>query len=408
MSEENLSQKNQQEMLKDIFAGRDFNLGNLEQQSIQNQLNIILNLPNVSNYVELQAAISKAYLSTVPDGWFDWRPKATELTEILNQLQEMPRQNLLEFVAHLVGDSRVPKTSREKLSTLTPSETNRQRTYTKPLLHSYLLIQLRPQGIGQPFVKAWFIPDDTVQDPLERFKPLQVDEQQAEIPYVVDQIPSLLSNLLQQCFEEHLRGEPTELTVEVFLPRDRLCEQVEKWEYKDSEDLNITIGSDYCVVVRSYERLKKLRTAQGSIWQKNWLKVQHLWKAIPCNEEVTMLEKACFEPSRLRRLLVEKILLKVCCPLSESDMNGLLSAVHSAGTPIVLLSRCDVLSLKNGTEFHKLLEDGPLYELSTRLKKQRLSAENDGDEMHLGNHLVLLWDDPSRIPPNPALEFSAS
>jgi hypothetical protein len=407
MSEESLSRNTNQEILKDIFAGRDLNLGNLEQQSIQNQLNIILNIPNISNHAELQDAISKAYLSTVPDGWFDWRTKATDFNEILNQLKEMPHQNLLEFVAHLVGDSRIPQTSREKLSTLTPSETNRQRAYTKPL-HSYLLIQLRPQGIEQPLVKAWFIPDDTVQDPLERFKPLKVDEQQAEVPYLLEQMPTLLSNLLQQCFEEHLRGEPTELTVEVFLPRDRLCEQVEKWEYKDSEDLSITIGSEYCVVVRSYERLKKLRTAQGSIWQKNWLKVQDLWKAIPCKEEVTMLEKACFEPSNLRRFLVEKIVLKVCCSLSESDINGLLSAVHSAGTPIVLLSRCDVLSLKNGTEFHKLLEDGPLHKLSIRFKKQRLSAENDGDEMHLGNHLVLLWDDPNRVPPNPRLEFSAS
>lgn len=403
MSEENLSRNTQQEMLKDIFAGRDLNLGNLEQQSIQNQLNIIL---NISNQVELQEAISKAYLSTVPDGWFDWRPKATDLSEILNQLQEMPHQNLLEFVAHLVGDSRIPQSSREKLSTLTPSETNRQRTYTKPL-HSYLLIQLRPHEIGQAFVKAWFIPDDTVQDPLERFKPLKVDEQQAEIPYVVDQMPTLLSNLRQQCFEEHLRGEPTELTVEVFLPRDRLCEQVEKWKFKD-EDFSIAIGSEYCVVVRSYERLKKLRTAQGSYWKKNWLKVQDLRKAIPCKEEVEMLEKAYFEPSSLRRLLVEKILLKVCCTLSESDMNGLFSAVHSAGTPIVLLSRCDVLSLKNGTEFHKLLEDGPLDELSIRLKEQRKSAEKERDEMHLGNYLVLLWDDPNRIPPNPELEFSAS
>jgi hypothetical protein len=396
-----------QEILKDVLVGRDFNLGRLEQQSIQNQLNIILNIPNVSNHVELQEAISKAYLSTVPDGWFDWRPKATELTEILNQLQEMPHQNLLEFVAHLVRDSRIPPTSRQKLSTLTPSETNRQRTYPKPL-HSYLLIQLRPQGIEQPLVKAWFIPDDTVQDPLERFKSLKVDEQQAEIPYVGEQMPTLLSNLLQQCFEEYLRGEPTDLTVEVFLPRDRLCEQVEKWEYKDSENLSITIGSEYSVVVRSYERLKKLRKAQGSYWQKNWLKVQELWKDIPCNEDVMMLEKTYFEPSKLRKLLVEKIVLKVCCTLSESDLNGLLSAVHSAGTPIVLLSRCDLLSLKNGTEFHKLLENGPLHELAIRLKKQRQSAENEGDEMHLGNHLVLLWDDPNRIPPNLALEFSAS
>jgi vWA-MoxR associated protein C-terminal domain/vWA-MoxR associated protein middle region (VMAP-M) 1 len=406
MPEESISRNTNQEILKDILVGRDFNLRNLEQQSIENQLNVILNISNSSNYIELQDAISKAYLSTVPNGWFDWRPKATNLSEILAQLQEMPYQNLLEFVAHLIRDSRVSKANREKLSTLTSLKINRQCTYAK-LLHSYLLIQLRPEGIGQPLVKAWFIPDDTIQDPWERFKPLKVDEQQVEIPYILDQMPTLLSNLLQQCFEEHLRGEPTELTVEVFLPRERLYEQVEKWEYKDSEDLSITIGSEYSVVVRSYERFKKLRTAQGSIWRKNWLKVQELRKAILCDEEVMMIEKTCYEPSKLRRNLVEKLVLKVCCTLSESDMDGLLKAIHSAGTPIVLLSRCDVVRLKNGTEFHKLLEDGPLQELSIRLKKQRLAAENDGDQMHFGNHLVLLWDDPNRVPPNPALEFSA-
>jgi len=409
MPEESISRNTNQEILKDVLVGRDFNLRNLEQQSIENQLNVILNFsnnPNVFNDIELQNAISKAYLSTVPNGWFDWRPKATNLSEILNQLKEMPYQNLLEFVAHLIGDSRVSQTNSEKLSTLTSMKINRRCRYAK-LLRSYLLIQLRPEGIGQPLVKAWFIPDDSIQDPWERFKPLKVDEQQVEIPYLLDQMPTLLSNLLQQCFEEHLRGEPTELTVEVFLPRERLCEQVEKWKYKDSEDFIITIGSEYSVVVRSYERLKRLRTVQGSMWQKNWIKVQDMWKDILCNEEVTMLENICDEPNQLRRKLVEKIVLKVCCTLSESDRDSLLKAIHSAGTPIVLLSRCDVVRLKNGTEFHKLLEDGSLQELSIRLKKQRLAAENDGDKMHLGNHLVLLWDDPNRVPPNPALEFSA-
>jgi len=61
MPEENLSRNTQQEMLKDVFAGRDCNIGNLKQQSIQNQLNIILNIPSFSNPVELKEAISKAY-----------------------------------------------------------------------------------------------------------------------------------------------------------------------------------------------------------------------------------------------------------------------------------------------------------------------------------------------------------
>ncbi|MGB3756439.1 MAG: hypothetical protein WBA07_08720, partial [Rivularia sp. (in: cyanobacteria)] len=124
------------------------------------------------------------------------------------------------------------------------------------------------------FLKAWFIPDDTIQDPWERFKPLTVDEQQPKISFVPEELPQLLSNLFGQCFEEYLQGQPTELTIEVFLPRDRLHDEVEKWSYPDEEGFDINIGEEYRVVVRSYERLKKLRTQQGSYWRENWEKVK--------------------------------------------------------------------------------------------------------------------------------------
>ncbi len=416
MSQEISSSTNQQEILKDIFAGRDLTFRDVKQESIENQINVlVLNIPDSEKTnQEIINAISKAYVATVPDGWFDWRPKETQLDGILTQLKEIPHQNagispLLQFVERLVQDDNVPKYIQDKLKELlnvTPID-NSSKYISKQLLHSYLLIQLRPEVNNKVLLKAWFIPDDNVQDEWERFKALTVDPQQTEIPYVPEQIPTLLNNLIKQCYEEHLQGQPTELTVEVFLPRERLCDEVEKWQYIDDENFSITIGTEHCVIVRSYERLKNLRKVQGATWRKNWLKVKQLWKNTPCHEEITTLSQSCFDPNKLRKSLIEKIVLKVCCCLSETERNVLFSAIDSAGTPILLLSRREVQNLKNATEFDKLLNDGSLSELSARLKKQRLAADNDGDEMHLGHHLVLLWDDPNRVPPNPALEFSA-
>ncbi|MBW4586972.1 MAG: hypothetical protein KME33_17525 [Aetokthonos hydrillicola CCALA 1050] len=405
MSEKMVKTQTQQDILKDIFAGRDLTTGDIEQQNIKNQINLILNISD-------SAAINKAFSAIkLPDGWSDWRDKPKDMDDILKQLEEIPHQNstnspLLKFIYLLTQDQSIPQTTREKVKQLLTNktfETDDKTTSTQPL-HSYLLIQLRPEANQELFVKAWFVPDDTIQDSWERFKPLTVDENQPEIPFVPEELPLLLGNLLQQCFEEYLQGQPTELTIEIFLPRDRLCDEVEKWSYQDSEGFNITIGTEHLVVVRSYDRLKKLRTQQGSYWRKNWENVKLIWQDIPCIEQITTVSQACFDPNHLRKCLIEKMVLKVCCNLSNSERNSLLSAIHSAGTPIVIWSRCEVLSLKNPQHFDALLEQ-PLHKLSGRVREQRLAAD---DEMHLGNHLVLLWDDPNRIPPNPALEFSVS
>ena len=405
MGEEIIKSETQQDILKDIFAGRDLSTGDIKQENIQNQINLIL---NISDF----ATISKAFSAIkLPDGWFDWREKPKNIDDIIAQLVEIPQTNpdnspLLNFIYLLAQDKNMEQIKREKLGQLLTNNSFETNNKTKSLqpLHSYLLIQLRPEINNKSFLKAWFIPDDTIKDPWERFKPLTVDEQQPEISFIPENLPLLLSNLLQQCFEEYLQGQPTELTIEIFLPRDRLNDEVEKWSYQDDEGFDINIGSEHRVVVRSYERLKKLRTQQGSYWRSNWEKVNFTWKDIPCHEEIITISQARFDPNKLRKLLTQKILLKVCCTLSNSERDNLLRAVHSAGTPIVLWSRCEVKSLNNAIDFDTLLEK-PLHELATRVKEQRFAADRD---QHLGNHLVLLWDNPNRVPPNPALEFSVS
>lgn len=275
MSEEKLSSESQQDIFKDLLVGGDLTTRDITQQNIniKNQINLLF--LNISD----DDAINKAFSKIAPDGWFDWRDKPKDVNDVLEQLEEIPYSNpnnsaLLKFVCLLTQDNNIPQTIRQKLKQLLTNESFEASSKTTSVqsLHSYLLIQLRPEGSRELYVKAWFIPDDTIKDIWERFKPLTVDEQQPEIILVPEKLPILLSKLLQQCFEEYLQGQPTELTIEIFLPRDHLCDEVEKWEYKDDEDCNITIGKDFRVVVRSYDRLKKLRTQQSSYWRRNWEK----------------------------------------------------------------------------------------------------------------------------------------
>ncbi|MBF2014846.1 MAG: hypothetical protein IGS23_06500 [Rivularia sp. T60_A2020_040] len=213
MAEGIVKSETQQDILKDIFAGRDLSTGDIKQETIQNQVNLIL---NISDF----AAISKAFCAiNLPDGWWDWREKPKNIDDIIAQLVEIPHANpdnspLSNFIYLLAQDKSMEQIKREKLGQLLTNnsfETNSKTKSTQPL-RSYLLIQLRPEANNKLFLKAWFIPDDTIKDPWERFKPLTVDEQQPEIHFVPEKLPLLLSNLLAQCFEEYLQGQPTELT----------------------------------------------------------------------------------------------------------------------------------------------------------------------------------------------------
>ncbi len=145
MNEGIVKTETQQDMLKNIFAGRDLTTGDIEQQNIQNQINLILNISD-------SAAVGKAFSAIkLPDGWSDWRDKPKDMDDAIAQLVEIPDLNpdnspLLNFIYLLIQDKSIPQIKREKLVQLLTNysfETNSKTTSTQPL-HSYLLIQLCP------------------------------------------------------------------------------------------------------------------------------------------------------------------------------------------------------------------------------------------------------------------------
>lgn len=449
MSEKS-SNSRSQDILKNFFVKGNVTTRDISQQSIdKQQVNILFfNLSeSKQDNSEIIEAINNAYLATVPDTWFDYRDKVTQIDDILKQLEEIPQQNqshspLLQFIYLLTEDENIPQTICEKLKQLLSNNSFDTKNNTKSLqpLHSYLLIQLRPEANNQLFLKAWFIPDDTIQDPWERFKPLTVDEQQPEIPFILEELPQLLGNLIQQCFEEHLQGQPTELTIEVFLPRDRLWhEEVEKWKYLDLKYLDsgntkkkipsVAIGIRHRVVIRSYERMRKQSKQKDFYWNKKWRKLDwedscvNLVNKSPENysdlDEVRVsLGGKISECEELITFFGETIFLKMFCNLSNLEKDILLDFIESEGIPILIWSRCDLRSFKNSTDFDELMQT-KLHELPNYVKKQRVSAQKKyliakkqaleiDSSNHLGNHLVLLWDDPNRVPPNQKHKLESS
>src|SRR6478672_1415296 len=65
------------------------------------------------------------------------------------------------------------------------------------------------------------------------------------------------------------------LTIELFLPIDYLCEPVDLWDIKDDFGNQVYLGSQYRLVVRSYDRVIKpgLKNAFSESWYraKDWL-----------------------------------------------------------------------------------------------------------------------------------------
>lgn len=379
-------------------------------------------LQQIKNKPELINFIKKAYWEIIINKtiWSDFRQESTEINEILKQVEEIPNSDSRsKFIYNLLQDKNLPEEVRILLQSVgnVNSNQNSNKDVSEKELHSYLLIQLRPEGTGKLFVRAWFIPDDTIPDYEERFKPLKVDEQATEILFEQEKWSQLLSNLIQQCLGKYLQGQPTKLTIEVFLPRERLWDEIEKWEYLEESEsgkyYSTPIGTKYGVVVRCYYRLRTLGKPKYKYketdWRNNWQKIKEICEEkIPCNEEViATVPESDFCPNELREWLIEQIILKVSCYLEDTQKNALLDAIDIRATPIVLLSRKKVQSLKNSNDFDKLLEDKPLNGLSERVRKLRYAAKKAKDEKHLGNHLILLWDDPNRLPKDPLLESLA-
>lgn len=364
--------------------------------------NFLEELMPILGQPESAKSVVKAYRSSLPADSRVSRPTANGSEEIVAQLQEFGR--LQEFVERLAQDEQLPQSIRDQLEKLIPQQKQSQlvNKRTQQMVQAYLLVVLDPDpGTNRFFANAWLVPDDTVQDPLTRFVPLDLEAEQKGVSCSIEQISSLIGEFLIQG-EDYLcdRVDYYNLTVEVFLPRDYLSTGVESWKVLDPvDDTPFSIGTKYSVLVRSHERTqRKYLRLYRRLWRDNWDRVKQNLNSVPSQEMFEQLDRLddCNERT-LTTSLSNKLGLKLTCSPAAKHKE-FFSSILKAAVPIAIWSRCSIPDTDLANKIDALLTSGSLLELLERIRQKRWEALGDC-EQHLGHHLTILWEDLDRLPP---------
>jgi hypothetical protein len=343
--------------------------------------------------------VQEAYRLSLPRDASLWgvSEEITKDRKVVSELQNS--RNSPNFINCLISDHRIPQTIREKLSHMANHESiklNENR-----VIESYLLIEIREEN-ETFFVNGCLIPDDSVRDISIRFQPLDTNinnEKKGDFCEFTE-IPELLNKLLLQSFE-HLKNKTFKLTIEIFLPTNYLCFDVDRWIIHD-EYGDYPVGTKYHTVIRSSDRLKpRYLHTRFSPWTTNWERVNTVGNCNPVCDDFEQLHQ--FNDCNWKRVtnnLSKKLGLKLNCGLAQEYKKDLFNTILSAATPIAIWVRCDKSHWDLKAEIDDLVTSTHLFGLSEAVRGKRQQADEEDQACeHLGAHLAMLWEDPGRLTP---------
>jgi vWA-MoxR associated protein C-terminal domain len=335
------------------------------------------------------------------------QPADIDRSQMVSNLQNF--RQLPTFIDRLIGDDRIPAETRRGLELLNfprSSGSNPVKSSNNRVLESYLSIAIRPSLIADRFfVNGWLIADGSIRGNSQRFYPLDLDESDRGIACGLEEIPKVLNNFLELSLQQ-LKGQPHELTIEIFLPMSCLCADVDRWMISDDFG-EISIGTRYRTIVRASERLEHRYLIQRwSNWSNNWDRITKSGYLNPnCDDFETLDRFTDCNWKRVVNNLSRKLGLKLTCGLESEHKLDLFRAILNAATPIAIWVRCDLPDLDLAAELDALITDSHLFGLSAAVMRKRQQAdEEERSEQHLGAHLAMLWEDPGRLTPD-AMEW---
>lgn len=217
-----------------------------------------------------------------------------------------------------------------------------------------------------------------------------------------------------------------ELSVEMFLPRQKLGEPVDQWSYSNSGRQE-PLGKDYGVIVRISDRLQNDEIRLNALYE-TWDRLQERLVCLEnLNEHVEPVHDFADYKSwrHLENALRKSLGLKICCglPSRPKDQSSVFESVFYSDTPLAVWTRdCDLIDPCSDTPLDIAVELVPflkaegiqdMTKLAAQLKEVRQrawensdnnSADNNEEGQCLGDHLAFLLDNPDRLPHLP--EFS--
>lgn len=374
--------------------------------------------------IDNQDSVPQARQASLPDDANLFLNEATDNATILTQLHE-EYGKIPAFITHLIQDEAVPQQVRNQLKAeleacITSSEADQPShqlpddSSTDQKLTPYMMVVLRPtSNDGQFLVNAWLIPDDTDSTSLDRFKPLDLDDDQKGKDCTLAEIPGVIDQFLSKS-RQYLRGQKCHpITLEVFFPLEYLCSEAEHWEIS-VRNKTLPIGVKHPLIVRSYERLCfDYLDDCWTDWCDNWEQFKTHLNNTPSHELFEKLEK--IDEGNWDEILYnfkdqpEKVGFIIPCLPCEDMQEDLFNTIIDASAPFALWVRRTIPDFDHITEFTELLSHGPLGNLPERIRKlrERARAQRKVIDEHYAYHLSILWEDPNRLTPDVMIQLQS-
>ncbi|WP_239338106.1 hypothetical protein [Frankia sp. CiP3] len=351
-------------------------------------LEIMDDLPGLR--IQLPAAIKKPYdilrhLAFIPPN----QPGKPVLFDYVRQLaqrsDDQPEKSALNSWLDSV-------TTRIDSPEEAPSQTPRRNTVP------YLPILVEEAGGGHYTVRAWLRRSGYDDKPL-----FDHDD-----PVSREDLPKLFDCAVRSVENNHSTNI-SQLVIEVFLPDDLLSLDIDEWRLGFSgQDMDGPIGAQYAVVTRL------LRRAQMSVCHDTWrLKWDHL---AMCDNNVNCHISEWFEEPLedvklyyrwLNQETPGSVRIGFALDSTTNDGRSIIEGIY-AGVPIALWSRT---SSAHGDEFRQIVDcilaNTPISQLPKKVQDLRRRIAERPHVRQPGQGIVLLYDDPSSVPPNLGRKLSA-
>jgi hypothetical protein len=226
------------------------------------------------------------------------------------------------------------------------------------------------------------------------------------------ELPACLDEVRAELLRRQI--EPDRAWVELLLPRELLCADVDQWRVELDFIESIPIGVEHRLVVRSLERASRPRAALALQSRARALRRRLRGSCRLVDEptsregEAVWIERddsggtALYAALKDAQEMVGAVLGQAPGPTPRDPACDVLNTIFAAGLPLVLWVRRkpDCGPAASRAEFARLLGQEPLSLLPDRVWQLRRQAARSADRGHLGHHLTLLWDDPTRRSPD--------
>ena len=260
---------------------------------------------------------------------------------------------------------------------------NELHTLKMELGRCFILIKLEPDLLGDGMLMtAWRYIGKEGRKCLARDAPIGFEGLSIEV-----------SRLLQEVDPER---DPVMPIIEFLVPLSMMEDKFDELIARIN-DREWNIGTTFPVVVRSLDRPTDDEARKS--WRESWddsLPAVGLTTRMPSAGSNTPTWRAPFDPAALQA--------RVCTAIAYArswtiDKDPVLQASLAAGIPVALWHRPSSDRHRHRDALEEILRSRALQNLPDVVLSQRSSAKHaDAAQDHAGRDLVLLWDDPYRVP----------